>query len=62
MKARATELILSSQTSCRVLLIGIVLSCLHTAGKFIKILIFLRENGINNFFRENLLNFNYFFP
>ena len=47
MKARATELILSSQTSCRVLLIGIVLSCLHTAGKCI--LIFLRENEINFF-------------
>ena len=32
MKTKATDLLLSSQTSCRVLLIGIVLSCLHTAG------------------------------
>ena len=32
MKMRATYLLLSSQTSCRVLLIGVVFSVLHTAG------------------------------
>ena len=32
MKMRAAQLLLSSQTSCRVLLIGIVFSVLHTAG------------------------------
>ena len=32
MKMRATQLMLSSQTTCRVLLIGVVLSVLHTSG------------------------------
>ena len=32
MRATAAQLLFSSQTSCRVLLIGIVFSILHTAG------------------------------
>ena len=32
MKGAATHLLLTSQTSCRVMLIGIVFSVLHTAG------------------------------
>ena len=35
MSIRATQLLLSSQTSCRVLLIGVTLSVLHTAGVLI---------------------------